>query len=155
MKVIINFSKRWLYTLIAIGILAIIVVGVYAINTNEGWHPASQIDFSGGITTPIITSDEICIGSDCKSSWPSGGGITEEVDPTVKSWAKTDNPSIPGTVSANVLKVSGSAVTVNSGCSESQWGEIRRCTYTNTYNRKSLCVCRSTYGNWKWREIHN
>jgi len=88
MKVIINFSKRWLYTFIAIGILAIIVVGVYAINTNEGWHPASQIDFSGGITTPIITSDEICIGSDCKSSWPSGGGITEEVDPTVPGWAK-------------------------------------------------------------------
>jgi len=31
MKVIINFSKRWLYTLIAIGILAIIGVGVYAV----------------------------------------------------------------------------------------------------------------------------
>jgi len=59
MKVTINFSKRWLYTFIAIGILAIIGVGVYAVNTNEGWHPASQIDFSSGISGNLVVDGNI------------------------------------------------------------------------------------------------
>jgi hypothetical protein len=44
----INFTNRWLYTLIAILILAVIGVGVYAaVDTTKAWHPVSQIDFSG------------------------------------------------------------------------------------------------------------
>jgi len=42
MKVIINFSNRWLYTIIAIGILAIIGVGVYAVAGVS--HSADEIE---------------------------------------------------------------------------------------------------------------
>jgi len=42
MKVIINLSNRWLYTIIAIGILAIIGVGVYAVAGVS--HSSDEID---------------------------------------------------------------------------------------------------------------
>ncbi len=42
-KLEINFSNKWLYTLIAIGILAIITAGVYAFTGNVG-HTSDQID---------------------------------------------------------------------------------------------------------------
>jgi len=41
-----HLTNRWLYTLIALGILAIIVVGVYAVIPNPG-HSVSEIDFTG------------------------------------------------------------------------------------------------------------
>ena len=40
----INLSNRWLYFLITLGILAIVSVGVYAVDTSQAWHPASQIE---------------------------------------------------------------------------------------------------------------
>ena len=96
----INLTNRWLYTLIAIGILAIIGVGVYAYSGNVG-HTSDQID---------------------------------EADPTVKSWAKTDNPSIPGTLIAtagrtpvyaiNTYCSSPNSATFSSTCSTRQCGTI-------------------------------
>ncbi len=47
----INLTNRWLYTLIAIGILAIISVGVYAIDTSQAWHPTDQIEGLGTLAT--------------------------------------------------------------------------------------------------------
>jgi len=45
MKVIINISNRWLYTIIAIGVLAIISVGVYAyVGPNEIGHDLEDIE---------------------------------------------------------------------------------------------------------------
>jgi len=49
MKVIINFSKRWLYTLIAIGILAIIGIGVYAVAGVS--HSPEEIEGLGALAT--------------------------------------------------------------------------------------------------------
>jgi hypothetical protein len=87
----INFSNRWLYTFIVLGILAIIGVGVYAYNpTNTPpanpsvmGHSVNEIDFTGGFTVPSgnikigtniilnstgITTNKICIGTTCKTN---------------------------------------------------------------------------------------
>ena len=47
----INLTNRWLYTLIAIGILAIVGVGVYAIDTSQAWHSTDQIEGLGTLAT--------------------------------------------------------------------------------------------------------
>jgi len=141
MKVIINFSKRWLYTLITIGILAIIAVGVYAIAGVS--HTLDEINLPScgeGQVLGMGGGSWICVDV-------SSGGITQEIDPTVKTWAKTDNPSISGTLSANVLKVSGGIVSGGSTCSSSQWGEIRRCR-SSAYDL--ACICIQRYGSWNW-----
>jgi len=99
-RISLSFSNRWLYTFIAIGIIAIIGVGVYAlapsIDTSKGYHESTQIsvdiggtektlqeaivagDLSGGtVDTRCDTSgtcSQVCIGTNCQTSWPSGGG---------------------------------------------------------------------------------
>jgi hypothetical protein len=42
----IHFTNRWLYFLITLGILALVGVGVYAVDTSKAWHSAEDIDFS-------------------------------------------------------------------------------------------------------------
>jgi hypothetical protein len=42
----INFSNRWLYTFITLGILAIVGVGVWAVDTSKAWHSSNQIEFT-------------------------------------------------------------------------------------------------------------
>jgi len=49
----INFSNRWLYTFIVLGILAVVAVGVYAYGTSTPstfGHSIEEIDFSEGMT---------------------------------------------------------------------------------------------------------
>ncbi len=100
LEIKINISHRWLYTFIAIGILAIIGVGVYAssyINsvTNTG-HDLTEIEPCGdgeilqtsgtswscvGMPAESVdtrcdasgTCSQVCIGTECETSWPSGG----------------------------------------------------------------------------------
>jgi len=83
MKVIINFSNRWLYTIIAIGILAIIGVGVYAyVGPNGVGHDRVDIQpCSNGEILQTSGGAWSCV------DMPSGG-ITTEVDPTVPSSIK-------------------------------------------------------------------
>ncbi len=58
--------------------------------------PAQRLHVAG-----YVRGDSgLCIGGDCRSSWPVSGVISE-IDPTVQGWAKTNNPSIPGSLSAN------------------------------------------------------
>ncbi len=61
MKVTINFSKRWLYTFIAIGILAIIGVGVYAVAGVS--HDLDELNLpscSDGQILGMVGSDWAC-----------------------------------------------------------------------------------------------
>ncbi len=83
----VNLSNRWLYTLIVIGILTIIGVGVYAFGTTSPstfGHSVGELDFTGGFTVPSgdvkitsgkITAPQLCIGTDCKTAWPISGGL--------------------------------------------------------------------------------
>jgi len=69
----INFSNRWLYTFMIIGILATVTVGVYAFGTNNPsvfGHSSEEIDFSRGITTTNITTNKICLSGVCNTEWP-------------------------------------------------------------------------------------
>lgn len=81
----IKFTNRWLYTFaLIIGVFAL-GVGVYAVAPNPG-HTASQIEgvcLSSGANCPADADtqcdasgvcSQVCIGSDCRGSWPSGGG---------------------------------------------------------------------------------
>lgn len=59
----INFSNKLFYTLIVLGILGIVAVGVYAVAPNPG-HSASEIDFSEGIDGDLIVNGKVGIGID-------------------------------------------------------------------------------------------
>lgn len=103
----INLSNRWIYFLITLGILVVISVGVYAISSsgpNSG-HPASDLDFTGGFTVPSgkITAPEICIGSSCKTSWPSTGTEVCPSGMTIIYTYINDGEDITGTHSTERL----------------------------------------------------
>jgi len=90
-----HFTNRWLYTFIAIGILAAVGVGVYAATytASGAGHPYTEIS-----TCP---TNQILKMNAAGTAWTCGTdaiGITTESDPTVKSWAKTDLPIVPGNI---------------------------------------------------------
>jgi len=187
MKVIINFSNRWLYTIIAIGILAIIGVGVYAyvgpsgighdlediepcsngqiLQTSAGaWSCVSavvdtdtntqctisgntitcptgqltdtntntQCTISGNtITCPTGqltdtdtdtrcdasgTCSQVCIGTNCKSSWPSGDSdwTTPNFGPGWSSYGG-DRPVYYRKLSSGMVILKGTAQRSSSG----------------------------------------
>ena len=62
LHITINLTNRWLYTLITIGIIAILGVGVYAYSGNVG-HTSDQIDVTWaqiqGIPADIADGDQI------------------------------------------------------------------------------------------------
>ncbi len=78
----INFTNRWLYTFaLIIGIFAL-AVGVYAVAPNPG-HTWSELgDVPSGLSDGDDdtrcdvsgTCSQVCVGADCRGSWPSGGG---------------------------------------------------------------------------------
>ncbi|MDP3992166.1 MAG: hypothetical protein Q8P79_01500 [Nanoarchaeota archaeon] len=53
-----RISNRLLYTLIAVGILAILGVAVYAVAPNPG-HDASQLDLSGGVNGNAVFNGNV------------------------------------------------------------------------------------------------
>ena len=182
MKVTINFSKRWLYTFIAIGILAIIGVGVYAVagvshssdELDVNWDdilgmPAGFADGSddtgsvstnplyveGAITSPAGTIRDANGGwlrTYGNTGWYSGtyGGGWYMID---SSWIRAYNNK---NVEVGALKVNGAAVTVESSCDYTQWGEIRKCT-ASSY-KQLICACTSRNAApriWRWKLIVN
>jgi hypothetical protein len=70
----INLTNRWLYTFIVIGILAIIGVGVYAYGTSTPatfGHSIGEMNWQSGIISKLNVTN-LCIGTDCRTSWPGG-----------------------------------------------------------------------------------
>jgi len=85
----INLSNKTFYTFLLVSALILLGVGVYAYGTSSPstfGHSAGEIDFSGvGDCSNICTDadtkcdtsgtcSQVCIGTNCQSSWPSGGG---------------------------------------------------------------------------------
>ncbi|MCK5149655.1 hypothetical protein KAJ87_01905 [Candidatus Pacearchaeota archaeon] len=62
-KLQINFSNRLFYTLIVIGVLAVVGVGVYAYNSGGPasvvGHSAEELDLSGGVDGVAVFNDGI------------------------------------------------------------------------------------------------
>lgn len=119
----INLSNRLLYTFIAIGILLIAGIGVYALTPGTAPNPGHLISELAP-PNPCATNEFlqfdgtnwICaVASAGSVDWssitsrPAGLddgdqiGITSETDPTVKSWAKDNNPIIPVGGRVNLL----------------------------------------------------
>jgi len=129
-KININLSNRWLYTLILIGVLIAVGVGIYAAtySPSGAGHPYTEISTcsSDGQILKMSGGAWIC-GSD-------NTGISTETDPTVKSWAKTDYPTIGS------LRVSGTANVSRLGIRDSVLYSIGTPgTYTTIDSCTTLC----------------
>jgi len=74
----VNISNRTSYTLITLIVIILIGVIVYAVAPNPG-HALEEIDWSNVI--PQIKTDSLCLGADCKASWPEDSGGVES-----KAW---------------------------------------------------------------------
>ncbi len=65
-KINIHLTDRWLYTFIAIGILALVAIGVYAlapsIDSSKGYHESTQVSVNVGGTEKTL-QDAIDDGS--------------------------------------------------------------------------------------------
>jgi hypothetical protein len=138
----INLSNRWFYTIIIIGILAIIGIGVYAYGTSNPsifGHSLNELErCAEGQTLIVNESTWICV------DFP---GATVETDPTVKDWAKTDNPNISGKLQAGIIGIgSKDPVSIGSSCSTSQAYELRRCTGPEWQG--FICICE--LGKWRF-----
>jgi len=77
-KVIINLSNRTFYTLISIGVLVLLGVGVYAFGTNDPsvfGHSIGEIDWNSGVISNLAINT-ITLSGQAISSWSeiSGGG---------------------------------------------------------------------------------
>ena len=68
----INLTNRWLYTLIAIGILAIIGVGVYAYNSGLSpsvmGHSAEELDLSRGVNGNAVFNGPVTANAGINTS---------------------------------------------------------------------------------------
>lgn len=99
LSVTINFSNRWLYTFIILGILAIVSIGVYALTPGVAPNPGHLISdmappspctqnqflqFDGTTWKCVAAVDtdtrcdtsgtctKLCIGTNCKTNWNTG-----------------------------------------------------------------------------------
>jgi hypothetical protein len=97
----IHLTNRWLYTLIAIGILAIVSIGVYAYGTS---NPSTFGHSVGELAPPPGCSAGQFLQYD-GSSWVCSFSSSTETDPTVMPWAKTDN----GMINAVAISLNGGA----------------------------------------------
>ena len=159
----INFSNRWLYTFIAIGILIIMGVGVYAwANPITGvGHDLSEIDFSGQIqelSATKINVAEICLNGDCITQWPSVSASLY-LDEHTEEECKTLYGIVMGAGDNKFCKLSGSSC---SSFGWTQYGNWRstspktcgsdidcRCTTTShSFSEAGIETC--SYGTWSY-----
>lgn len=91
----INFTNRWLYTFIAIGILAIIGIGVYALSPGVAPNP-------GHLITDVAPPSG-CSANQFLQWTGAAWTCATATDPAVMSWAKTNTPNIPGSVTTPSL----------------------------------------------------
>ena len=103
-KININFSNRWLYTLILIGILAIIAVGVYAAtySPSGAGHPYTEISTcADGQILKMSGGAWIC-GDDVT-------GITQE-------FAELNYKDPPGQWTCTIRQGTGTGTTASASC---------------------------------------
>jgi len=110
----IHLTNRWLYTLIAIGILAVIGITVYAYGTSNPsvfGHSAGEIDLSGGVNGKAKFNGNVEIMGNLSINMNGGHiQVTGSGTPTLQNCGTS---SIDGTDS--IGRVLGSSTSI-SGC---------------------------------------
>jgi hypothetical protein len=165
----INFSNKFVYTFILLGILILIGAGVYAYGTSTPstfGHSIGELDLAGGFTVPTgglnVSSGNVII-----ASGKVGIGVTNpphelEVNGNIGTTGIVADVVEGDTIRAlnleadrsNALyyfKVTGAleAITIDATCAESNYGEIRRCNTGSTV--RTLCTCSYQSNAWRWR----
>jgi len=152
-KIIINLSNKWLYTFIAIGVVILLGVGVYAVvDTSQGWHPWSQIgDIPAGFADGIDNEG----GADGYNvdNEPTATGRGEPTKNEIISWgadgyeANTDthvtsvNGLTGGTISGNIV-LSGNIFHANSPAATTIYNNHRYAYFSSAktfYNARLAC----------------
>lgn len=85
-KINLHFTNRWLYTFIAIGIIAAIGVGVYALTPGVAPNPGHLANEMAP-PSPCTANQYLKFDG---TNWVCGG----ETDPTVPAWAKAASPPV-------------------------------------------------------------
>ena len=140
----ISLSNRWLYTLIAIGLIAVFGVIVYAYGTS---NPSTFGHSIGELAPPSeCTSGQVLVWNQT-SGWtctdfPAGGDYCS--DGTCEG-----NLDVSGTLTTGgYVKIGPSGpVTIGSSCSLSQQYELRRCEQGG-YSQGFICIC--VIGRWRF-----
>lgn len=137
----INLSNRVAYTLMAILILAIVGVGVYALT--PGGNPSGTPSQNPGHLISIIdppspcTNNQVLQWDNTDGVWKCATMTTTESDPTVKVFAKNGITSCASGSSIRVVNADGTVTcqTDNAGTTEGLWRSISlnigEDTYTN------------------------
>ncbi len=119
------------YALISAGTPGGIGLGKFSIYDQTSGVSRLTIDADGkvgiGIESPsekldvvgAIKGTTLCIGTDCKTSWPS----LVETDPKVKDWAKIGNP-VTITEDVIVKKLTGTTLCIGTDC-KTRWDPVK------------------------------
>jgi hypothetical protein len=137
----INFSNRWLYFLITLGILAIVGVGVWAYGTSSPSTFGHSIGELEGVQARVTGT---CAAGNSIRVINSDGSVTCEAD-TDTNTDYCSGGSCSGAISAPYIKLTTNSVSKGDWCSSSNWGEIRRCG-----GGASPCIC---YSDNRWHRL--
>jgi hypothetical protein len=153
MKIDVDIEKKHFFGILLIGLITIGIAGVIAYNNNAvGGNPANfghsvdEVDWSKMIKGNI-SAEGICIGTDCRASWPSGGGGGTGVTQIIAGSGITISP-LGGT--GNVM------INATGGGGASQWTTSGNDIYynggnistTNFMKATGVCINASCKGAW-------
>ena len=140
----IHLSDKFFYTLVAIGILIVVAIGVYAYGTSDPstfGHSAAELEEAD---PTVLASVKDGVAWSELSGIPAGfadgvdnegAGTGTETDPTVMSWAKTNNPDIP----LGSLVLYDEYHHTSHSCNT--WCSPNRCLAALTYNPDNEIAC--------------
>jgi hypothetical protein len=80
MRIEVNIQKKYFFGLLAIGLIIIGIVGVFAYNSGGPasvfGHSVEEIDWSRAVPGNI-TASGFCIGAVCKTAWTADDGNSQ------------------------------------------------------------------------------
>jgi len=160
----INFSNKFVYTFVFLGILLLIAVGVYAYGTSDPstfGHSAGELEFEDGFIVQegdvVISSGKVGIGTPVTSHQLEVNGnigttgiVADVVEGDV---IRTLNLEADRSNALYYVKITGAleTITIGATCTESNYGEIRRCNTGSTV--RTLCTCSYLSSAWQWRAL--
>ena len=129
MKLEVNVDKKYFFAFILIGLVVIGIVGVVAYNANPTstsgapatfGHSVDEINWGQTIPSIVatnISANRVCIGTDCRTVWPTGGsGVPGPAGPAGPAGGGYTLPiATVGTATTGTLggvKLDGTTITI-------------------------------------------